>query len=109
DVLKAGQVGYIATGLKSVADVKAGDTLTDVANKKTVIPLPGYKEPQPMVFMDLFPTEGKDFEILHDAMDKISLNDASLNFSKVSSMALGKGFRVGFLGALHAEVVLERI
>lgn len=107
--LYPGQVGFIATGLKSVADVKAGDTITSLDTKDQVTPLKGYKEPQPMVYMDLYPTEGKDFEILKDGIEKITLNDASLQYTKVSSLALGNGFRVGFLGALHAEVVLERI
>lgn len=108
-VLEPGQVGYIATGLKDVADVKAGDTITHTDQVGSVKALPGYKEPQPMVFMDLFPTEGRDFDILKDAIEKISMNDAALKYTKVSSLALGNGFRVGFLGALHAEVVLERI
>lgn len=109
EVLYPGQVGYIATGLKQVSDIKAGETITESGIKSTITPLPGYKEPQPMVFMDLYPTEGRQFEILDDAMSKIGLDDAALQFSKVSSLALGKGFRVGFLGALHAEVILERI
>lgn len=107
--LELGQVGYIATGLKKVAQVKAGDTVTTLTSTTAVKPLTGYKEPQPMVFMDIFPVEGKDFYSLKDAVEKLALNDASLEFSPVSSMALGKGFRMGFLGVLHAEIVLERI
>lgn len=107
--IDAGQVGYIATGLKDVSQVKAGDTLVLTQDLKTATKLPGYKEPQPMVYMDLFPTEGEAFESLKDSIEKIALNDAAITFSGVSSLALGKGFRVGFLGALHAEVILERI
>lgn len=107
--LYPGQVGFIATGLKSVAEVKAGDTITQLDTQDSVSPLRGYQEPQPMVYMDLYPTEGKDFDVLKDGIEKIALNDASLQYTKVSSLALGNGFRVGFLGALHAEVVLERI
>ena len=107
--LEAGQVGYLATGFKQVSLVKAGDTVTDQHQLETIQPLPGYREPQPVVFMDLFPIEGKDFPLLQEAIEKITLNDAALQYSRTSSQALGKGYRVGFLGALHAEIVLERI
>lgn len=108
-LLEPGQVGYLATGLKEVSQVKAGDTLVLEEDLNSATKLAGYKEPQPMVYMDLFPTEGEDFETLKDSIEKIALNDAALQFYGVSSLALGKGFRVGFLGALHAEVILERI
>lgn len=107
--LEAGQVGYIATGLKQVKFVKAGDTVTQPELLGQIKPLPGYKEPQPVVFMDLFPLDGKDFPLLEEAIDKVALNDAALQYTRASSQALGKGFRVGFLGALHAEIVLERV
>lgn len=107
--LRAGQVGYLATGLKQVSQVKSGDTLTHQESQDSVAKLPGYREPQPMMYMDIFPVEGKEFDTLRDGMEKVGLNDAALQYSKVNSPALGNGYRVGFLGALHAEVVLERL
>ncbi len=107
--LQTGQVGYIATGFKDVSLVRAGDTITLSDQISNITPLPGYQEPQPVVFMDIYPVEGKDFIVLEEAINKLALNDASLQYSPCSSLALGKGFRVGFLGALHAEIVLERI
>lgn len=109
DQLTAGEVGYIATGFKQVEFVRPGDTITSVEQSASVLPLPGYKEPQSMVFMDIYPVEGKEYETLKDGVEKIALNDASLHYQPTFSLALGKGFRVGFLGALHAEIVLERI
>lgn len=106
--ITSGNVGYLATGLKDVRHIKVGDTVTHAATPAQK-PLPGYKEPLPMVYMDLYPVDGKDFTLLKDAIDKLALNDAALRFSPVSSLSLGKGFRVGFLGALHAEIVLERL
>ena len=107
--LEAGEVGYIVTGLKDIKDLKIGDTVTTYANRTSVEPLPGYKEPQPMVFMEIYPTDPADFTFLQDAMDKLSLRDAALQFSGTHSQALGSGLRVGFLGILHAEIVLERL
>src|SRR5690606_10859642 len=107
--LTAGQVGYVATGLKDVSEIKAGDTLTYAETVSKVDRLPGYKEPQPMVYMDLFPVDGDEFATLTDSIEKITLDDAALRYSKVHSMALGNGYRVGFLGVLHAEVILERM
>lgn len=107
--LVAGQVGYVATGLKDPSLVKVGDTITLESELASITPLPGYKEPLPVVYMDIFPKEGKDFVILEEAMQKLALNDAAIAYQPVSSQALGKGFRAGFLGALHAEIVLERV
>lgn len=109
DQLQAGQVGYIATGFKDVSLVRPGDTITHFASLSQITPLPGYKDPQPVVFMDIYPLEGKEFSLLKEGLEKLALNDASLSFVPSSSLALGKGFRVGFLGVLHAEIVLERI
>ena len=107
DQLLTGEVGYVATGLKTVSQVKVGDTLT---TKNAIIkPLPGYKEPQLMVFMDIYPLDGKDFSLLVEAMEKLCLADAALKFEKVHSLALGNGLRVGFLGILHGEIVRERL
>ena len=107
--LVTGQVGYIATGLKDVSSIKIGDTVTFSPVESEITPLPGYKEPLPMVYLDLYPTEGKDFPVLTDAMQKLSLSDSSLDYQVASSQALGKGYQVGFLGALHAEIVIERL
>lgn len=111
ECLQAGEVGFIATGLKDVADVQVGDTITTAlaANKGTVTPLPGYQSPLPMVYLDLYPTDGDDFVLLQDALDKLRLHDAALQFSGTYSKALGNGMRVGFLGVLHAEIVQERL
>lgn len=109
DTIAAGEVGYIATGFKQVEYVRPGDTVTSTEHMTQVTPLPGYKEPQSMVFMDIYPVEGKEFDALKEGVEKIALNDASLQYLPTFSLALGKGFRVGFLGALHAEIVLERI
>lgn len=106
--LTAGQVGYIATGLKDVRGLKIGDTLTLDA-ETTAVALPGYREPQPAVYMELYPTEADDFPLLQDAMSKLVLRDAALQYAGVYSQALGSGLRVGFLGILHAEIVLERL
>ena len=108
DVLSAGQVGYIATGLKDVRGLHIGDTITLDA-EATAVALPGYREPQPAVYMELYPTEADDFPLLQDAMSKLVLRDAALQYAGVYSQALGSGLRVGFLGILHAEIVLERL
>lgn len=109
DELRAGEVGFVATGLKESNVLKVGDTLTTAAMAKKIEPLPGYKEPIPMVYMELYPIDGADFAILVDSMDKLTLHDAALKYSSTHSSALGNGLRVGFLGILHAEIVLERL
>ncbi|MGF1617768.1 MAG: translation elongation factor 4 [Acidimicrobiia bacterium] len=106
--LGAGEVGYLITGIKEIDRVKVGDTVTDAAVRAGK-PLPGYAEPSPMVFSGMFPTEGDDFEKLREALEKLRLNDASLVFEPETSKALGFGFRCGFLGLLHMEIVRERL
>jgi GTP-binding protein LepA len=106
--LGVGEVGYLITGIKEIDRVKVGDTVTDAANRATVA-LPGYAEPSPMVFSGMFPTDGDDFEKLREALEKLRLNDASLVFEPETSKALGFGFRCGFLGLLHMEIVRERL
>jgi len=110
--LKAGEIGYIVTGFKEVADCRVGDTLTanEGVNKASSLePLAGYKEVKPMVFAGIFPREGNDFKELREAMDKLKLNDAALAYEPERSDALGFGFRCGFLGLLHLEVFQERL
>lgn len=107
--LLTGEVGYVSTGLKTVGDLKIGDTLTDQSTREKITPLPGYKEPIPMVYMELYPVDTNDFTLLKDAMAKLALHDSSLKYSGTHSMALGNGLRVGFLGIFHAEVVRERL
>ena len=106
--LNAGEVGYITATIKTMCDVKIGDTVTDRARPATE-KLPGYKEPLPMVFCGLYPTSNTDFERLRQALDKLQLNDSSFTYTPESSGALGFGFRCGFLGLLHMEVVQERL
>ncbi len=108
DGLRAGEVGYIITGIKDVAKLRVGDTLTTDANP-AVEALPGYREVQPMVFCGLFPVSTDDFEDLRDALDKLRLNDAALTYEPETSRALGFGFRCGFLGLLHMDIVRERL
>ncbi len=108
NVLEAGEVGYLITGVKEIDRIKVGDTLTDSASPAAE-PLPGYAEPKPMVFSGLFPTDGDDFERLREALEKLRLNDGSLMWEPETSRALGFGFRVGFLGLLHMEIVRERL
>ncbi len=108
EVLQAGEVGYLAAGIKNVADTKVGDTITRAANPASS-PLPGYQEVKPMVYCGLYPLENNDFERLRDALDRLKLNDASLLYEPESSDALGFGFRCGFLGLLHLEIVKERL
>ncbi len=109
DLLKAGEVGYICTGLKDVTKVTVGDTITSEATATQVERLPGYKEPLAMVYMEFYPIDGNDFVLLQDAMSKLALHDAALKYAGTHSPALGNGLRVGFLGILHAEIVRERL
>jgi GTP-binding protein LepA len=106
--LAAGEVGYLITGVKEVGRIRVGDTVTH-RERPASAPLPGYLEPKPMVFSGMFPTDGDDFERLRDALDRLRLNDAALVFEPESSRALGFGFRCGFLGLLHMEIVRERL
>ena len=106
--LGAGEVGYIATGLKNVKDCQVGDTITAAA-RPAAEPLPGYKPAQPMVFAGFYPMNGEDYPLLRDALDRLQLNDASLTYEPESSVALGFGFRCGFLGLLHMEIIQERL
>jgi GTP-binding protein LepA len=106
--LSAGEVGYIVTGLKDVSQLRVGDTLTHAKGSATV-PLPGYQDVKPMVFAGLFPTESDQYPELRDALEKLKLNDAALSYEPETSRALGFGFRCGFLGLLHMDVVRERL
>src|SRR5438876_7638712 len=106
--LGAGEVGYIITGLKDVAKLRVGDTLTSQA-RPAAEPLPGYKDVKPMVFAALFPTDSDEYPQLRDALERLKLNDASLSYDPETSQALGFGFRCGFLGLLHMEIVRERL
>ena len=108
DALEAGEVGYISASIKNVRETKVGDTITDADNPADA-PLPGYKQANPMVFCGIYPADGADYENLRDALDKLVLNDASLSYEPETSMALGFGFRCGFLGLLHMEIILERL
>ena len=108
DALEAGEVGYISASIKNVRETKVGDTITDADNPADA-PLPGYKQANPMVFCGIYPADGADYENLRDAMDKLVLNDASLSYESETSMALGFGFRCGFLGLLHMEIIQERL
>ncbi len=106
--LAAGDVGYVATGLKDVGDVRVGDTLT-VGGRTYPDPLPGYREPKAMVFAGLYPANSADYQELSDALDKLRLSDSSIQYQPESSAALGFGYRMGFLGLLHMEIVQERL
>lgn len=108
DKLEAGDVGYVLASIKNVKDARVGDTITD-KNNPTKIPLPGYKKVVPMVYCGIYPAEGEDFNSVRDALEKLQVNDASLVFEPESSVALGFGFRCGFLGLLHMEIVQERL
>ena len=108
ETLEAGEVGYVITGLKDVSRLRVGDTLTSRANPAAG-PLPGYKDVKPMVFAGLFPTDSDEYPELRDALEKLKLNDAALVYEPETSNALGFGFRCGFLGLLHMEIVRERL
>ncbi len=108
DTLHAGEVGYLAAAIKTVEDARVGDTIT-LANKPATEPLPGYTEAKPMVFCGLFPSDADQFEDLREALEKLKLNDAALHYEPETSSAMGFGFRCGFLGLLHMEIVQERL
>ena len=108
DALGAGEVGYLTASIKNVADTRVGDTITEVA-RPCAEPLPGYKAVQPMVYSGVYPADGSKYGDLRDALEKLKLNDASMDYVQESSIALGFGFRCGFLGLLHMEIIMERL
>ena len=108
DLLKAGEVGYIAASIKTISDIRVGDTITN-ANNMTKEPLPGYKKANSMVYCGMYPIDGSQYDNLKTALEKLKLNDAALEFEPETSVALGFGFRCGFLGLLHMEIITERI
>lgn len=107
--LFAGEVGYLATGLKDIKQVRVGDTITQAKLAQKIKPLAGYQEPTPMVYQELYPLDADDFKLLKDSLSRLALHDASLQFRSTHSLALGNGMRVGFLGILHAEIIRERL
>ncbi len=112
DILRAGDIGYVATGLKAVADCRVGDTVTWKKKERdqTVVErLPGYKEIRPAVYASMYPVDGDDYTLMRDALDKLKLNDAAFTFEPESNQALGRGFRCGFLGLLHLEIIQARL
>lgn len=112
DQLQAGEVGYVATGLKTIRDIRVGDTMAAMSNgiaQSEVKPLPGYTPVKSMVFAGFYPVEAEDYNLLKDALEKLQLNDASLVYQPESSQALGFGFRVGFLGLFHMDIIQERL
>lgn len=109
DNLRAGDIGYIATGLKSVDHCRVGDTIALESRRDETEALPGYKEVKPVVYASLYPIEGSDYSLMRDSLEKLKLNDAAFSFEPESNPALGKGFRCGFLGLLHLEIIKERL
>lgn len=107
-LLESGEVGYVATGLKTVKECRVGDTFTASANPADA-PLPGYRHPKPMVFAGIYPVDGEDYEDLKEALEKLQLNDAALTYDPETSQALNFGFRCGFLGLFHMEIIQERL
>lgn len=116
-IIRAGEIGYIKTGVKTPSQVRAGDTICNVTRTDSTSavdgsfcePLPGYQEPKKVLFLSLYPEDADNFELLKDSLEKLKLNDAALDFMLESKMALGRGFRIGFLGALHAEITISRL
>jgi len=108
DLLSAGEVGYVAAGIKDVRSARVGDTITHF-HRPAPVPLPGFKEIKPRVFAGLYPVDSSDYDAFRDALSKLSLNDASLNYEPETSQALGFGFRCGFLGMLHMDIIQERL
>ena len=108
DQLEAGEVGYVIASIKEVGEARVGDTITDDENP-TAEPLPGYKEVVPMVFCGIYPTEGESYTVIREALEKLQVNDAALSFEPETSEALGYGYRCGFLGLLHMDVIQERL
>jgi len=106
--LKAGEVGYVAASIKDVRDTRVGDTITD-ASRPASSPLPGYRHVTPMVYCGIYPSDGADYPVLKDALEKLRMNDASLSFEPETSVALGYGFRCGFLGLLHMDIITARL
>ena len=108
DKLQAGDVGYISASIKDISDTRVGDTITDAA-RPAAEPLPGYRAVTPMVFCGIYPADGNDYDALKDALEKLRMNDASLSFEPETSVALGYGFRCGFLGLLHMDIISQRL
>ena len=108
EYLEAGDVGYVATGLKTVRECRVGDTMTSAARPADAM-LPGYQQAKPMVFAGIYPTDGEDYPNLREALEKLQLNDASLIYQPETSQALNFGFRCGFLGLFHMEIIQERL
>ncbi|MBI3599873.1 MAG: elongation factor 4, partial [Nitrospinae bacterium] len=108
DTLSAGEVGYVTGGIKNIGDAKVGDTISDY-DRPAERPLPGYKDLKPMVFSGIYPLDSSQYESLRDALEKLQLNDSAFKFEPETSIALGFGFRCGFLGLLHMEIVKERL
>ena len=109
DVLRAGEVGYFHGGIKSVNDARVGDTMLNARDREGVLPLGGYQEPVPVVYCGLFPVDTTQYQLLRESLEKLQLNDAALCFEPETSSAMGFGFRCGFLGLLHMEIVQERL
>src|SRR5699024_3734470 len=108
DALGAGEVGYLTASTKNVSDTQLGDTITSLANPSSA-PLPGYLPLQPMIYSGIYPADGAKYQDLREALEKLKLNDASMSYELESSIALGFGFRCGFLGLLHMEIIQERL